>query len=83
MSYGDRHRGRDARCSSGPGAQEYPHKPIRLVTELAAGTGGDVNLRRLLPHAYAVLGQPLVLDNRAGAGGIVAAALLTRAAPAR
>ena len=61
--------------------QEYPHKPIRMVTELAAGTGGDVFLRRLVPHVTSALGQPLILDNRSGAGGLVAAELVMRAAP--
>jgi tripartite-type tricarboxylate transporter receptor subunit TctC len=62
-------------------AQAFPEKPIRLITELAAGSGGDVYLRRLLPHISSVLGQPVVLDNRAGAGGVVAAEFVARAAP--
>jgi tripartite-type tricarboxylate transporter receptor subunit TctC len=61
--------------------QEYPYKSVRMVTELAAGTGGDVFLRRLLPPISAALGQPLIVDNRAGAGGVVAAELVVRAAP--
>ena len=60
---------------------EFPDKPIRLVTELAAGSGGDVNLRRLLPDISAAIGQPIILDNRPGAGGIVAAELVMRAMP--
>jgi tripartite-type tricarboxylate transporter receptor subunit TctC len=59
-------------------AQDFPHKPIRMLTELAAGSGGDVYLRRLLPQ---IAGQPLILDNRAGAGGAVAAEVAARAAP--
>ncbi len=62
-------------------AQEFPYKPIRLVTELAAGSGGDVFLRRLLPPFSAACGQPVIVDNRAGAGGLVAAELVVRAAP--
>jgi tripartite-type tricarboxylate transporter receptor subunit TctC len=62
-------------------AAEFPERPIRMITELAPGTGGDVNLRRLLPQMSAVLGQPVILDNRPGAGGIVAAELVMRAAP--
>jgi tripartite-type tricarboxylate transporter receptor subunit TctC len=61
--------------------QEFPYKPIRLVTELAPGTGGDVALRRLIPHVSATIGQPVVIDNRPGAGGIVAADVVARASP--
>ena len=53
--------------------QPFPHKPIRMVTELAAGTGGDINMRRLLPQLSDAIGQSVILDNRPGAGGIVAA----------
>ena len=61
--------------------QEFPYKPIRMVTELAPGTGGDVFLRRLLPHISEALGQPVILDNRPGAGGVVAAEVAVRATP--
>ena len=67
---------------SGPAlAQDFPYRPIRMVTELAAGTGGDIFLRRLVPHRATALGQPVIVDNRSGAGGIVAAEVVMRAAP--
>jgi tripartite-type tricarboxylate transporter receptor subunit TctC len=61
--------------------QSFPDKPIRLVTELAAGTGGDAFVRQMVPLVSANLAQPLVVDNRAGAGGLVAAEAVARATP--
>jgi tripartite-type tricarboxylate transporter receptor subunit TctC len=61
--------------------QTYPYRPIRMITELAAGTGGDVFLRYLLPPIMESLGQTVIVDNRAGAGGHVAAETVARAAP--
>ena len=58
--------------------QTFPDKPIRMVTELAAGTGGDVLLRRLLPHLFV---QPVIVDNRAGGGGTIGAETAVRANP--
>ncbi len=60
-------------------AQEYPTKPVRLV--VAAGPGGSTdNLARLLgERLLPALGQPLVFDNRPGAGGIIAGEVVARA----
>ena len=62
-------------------AQQYPEKPIRFV--VAAGPGGSTdNLARLLgERLLPALGQPLVYDNRPGAGGIIAGEVVARAAP--
>lgn len=60
-------------------AQDFPRRPVRMITELAAGTGGDVYLRKLFPYISNVIGQPVVLDNRPGAGGVVAGELVARA----
>jgi len=61
--------------------QTFPYKPIRMVAELAAGTGGDVYLRQLLPAIASAIGQTVIVDNRPGAGGVVAAEFVARAAP--
>src|SRR4051812_45345265 len=50
-------------------AQSYPSKPIRLVTS-AAGGSIDFVARLLAPGLSDVMGQPVVVDNRGGAGGI-------------
>ena len=62
-------------------AQTYPVKPVRLVTEFIPGSGGDAFLRLVMGPMGASLGQPIVIDNRPGAGGLVAAETVVQAAP--
>ena len=64
-----------------PLPRDYPNKPIRVVVPSPAGGPPDLVMRMLLPHYSAQLGQPLVLDNRAGAGGVVGSATVAKAAP--
>ncbi len=54
----------------------YPNKPIRLLLGYAPGGPTDLTARLIGPHLNAALGQALVIDNRPGAGGSLAAALL-------
>lgn len=62
-------------------AQVYPAKPIRLIVPFAAGGGND-NVARLVGKRLAdSLGQPVVVDNRPGAGGAVGAELAAKAPP--
>jgi tripartite-type tricarboxylate transporter receptor subunit TctC len=63
-------------------AQAFPSKPIRIITQFAAGSGGDAGLRITAAAMSEALGQPVVIENRAGAGGIVAAEAVARTAPA-
>ncbi len=51
----------------------YPARPLRLVVPFAPGGGPDVLTRQFLPRMNAVLGQTVFVDNRVGAGGIIAA----------
>jgi len=61
-------------------AQAYPVKPIRLIVPFAAGGGND-NVARLVGKRLADgLGQPVIVDNRPGAGGVVGAELAAKAA---
>lgn len=62
-------------------SQAYPSKPIRVVTQFAAGAAGDVLTRIITTQLQESLGQPLVVDNRPGAGGVVAAETVARAVP--
>lgn len=62
-------------------AQTYPHKPLRFVVPFPPGGGAD-NLARIVGQKVgADLGQTLVVDNRAGAGGNIAAEVAAQAAP--
>ena len=62
-------------------AQEYPRKAIRLIVPFAPGGGNDTVARAIAQSAGASLGQPVVVDNRAGAGGMLGAELAARAPP--
>ena len=62
-------------------AQPYPHKPIRLIVTFAAGGGTDLAARAVAPKLSEVLGQPVVIENRAGANGAVGAEATAKAAP--
>ena len=62
-------------------AQSYPSKPIRLIVPFAAGGGND-NIARLVGKRLSdSVGQPLVIDNRPGAGGVVGAELAAKSPP--
>ena len=62
-------------------AQSYPDHPIRLIVPFAAGGNADINGRVVAEVVYKALGQPVVVDNRAGAGGGVGAEFAARATP--
>lgn len=62
-------------------SQAYPSKPVKMVSQFAAGSGGDVLTRIVATNMAEVMGQPVVIENRAGAGGALAAELVARAAP--
>lgn len=63
------------------GAQTYPARPIQLVVGYPPGSATDFIARLLGPKLAESMGQPLVIENRPGASGAVAAAAVARAAP--
>ena len=73
--------GMSAAVSAQPVPKDYPHKPIRVVVPSPPGGPPDLIMRMLTPRLSAALGQQLVLDNRAGAGGIVGSNYVAKAAP--
>ena len=62
-------------------AQTWPDRPIRLLVPYAPGGNSDVTARTIAPKMAERLGQPIVVENRAGAGGSVGALQLARARP--
>lgn len=62
-------------------AQGFPGRPIKIVVPYAPGGGPDVLTRKVGPRLSEILGQPVVVENIVGAGGILAAQQVARAAP--
>ncbi len=62
-------------------AQSYPTRAIRFVVPFAPGGGGDVVARIVAPKFSEMLGQPLVIENRGGAGGTLGTEIGAKAAP--
>jgi len=62
-------------------AQSYPNRPVRLIVPLAPGGTTDIMARVMSQHLAGALGQPLVAENRAGAGGTVGTDLVAKAPP--
>ncbi|MDB5866555.1 MAG: hypothetical protein JWO70_4361, partial [Betaproteobacteria bacterium] len=60
-------------------AEEYPSRPIRLILPFPPGGGSDVVARVTGQTLGTLLGQPVVIDNRAGASGNIAAELVAKA----
>ena len=62
-------------------AQQYPARPIRVLIPFTAGSAADIIARAMEPQLRERLGQSLVIDNRGGAGGNIAAELTAKGAP--
>jgi len=68
-------------ASGGALAQTYPAKPIRLIVPLAPGSTADIGSRFVAQELSKSLGQPVVVENKPGAGGAIGTRELARAAP--
>ena len=68
-------------AASGAAAQTYPNRPVTLVVAFAPGGADDATARILQDPMQKALGQPIVVENVSGAGGMIAAAKVARADP--
>lgn len=68
-------------AGSAANAQTYPTKPITLIVPFAAGGSNDIVGRAIGKKLSEVFGQPVVIDNRLGAGGVIGAQTVASAAP--
>lgn len=62
-------------------AQSYPTKPVKIIVAFAPGGGADIVARLIAQHLTQRLGQPFVVDNRGGGGGIIGTDMAAKAAP--
>jgi tripartite-type tricarboxylate transporter receptor subunit TctC len=62
-------------------AQPYPAKPVRLIVPTSPGGGTDFSARTIAPKLSELLGQSVVVENRAGGGTIIGNELVARSAP--
>jgi tripartite-type tricarboxylate transporter receptor subunit TctC len=74
-------QGTPSAAKTAGGATTYPERPIRLLVGYSAGGGLDAMARLLAPRLSAQLGQQVVVENRAGAAGVIAGDATARATP--
>src|SRR2546426_10630723 len=70
-----------ASVSTGALAQTFPAKPVRVVVAFPAGGGTDIVARLLAPKLTDLWGQQVIVDNRAGASGVIGTEFAARSAP--
>jgi tripartite-type tricarboxylate transporter receptor subunit TctC len=68
-------------AAGGSYAQTYPNRPLRLVVPLAPGGTTDIMARTMSQQLSGTLGQPVVIENRGGAGGTVGSDIVAKSAP--
>src|SRR3984893_17981781 len=68
-----------ALATSPAGAGDYPSRPVTFILPFAAGSSTDAVARLVAQHLQTALGQTFLVENRAGAGGMLAAAAVARA----
>ena len=61
----------------------YPSKTVRVINQFGAGGGADLTARPILEKLQAALGRPVIMDNKPGGGGVIAATELEKGRPRR
>ncbi|MEA2930668.1 MAG: hypothetical protein QOG38_3096 [Hyphomicrobiales bacterium] len=67
--------------AAGVAAEPFPTKPIRLILGFAPGGSADVVARAIQPYLERKLGQPIIIENRTGAGGVIAVDAVAKSPP--
>jgi len=70
-----------ALAASGALAQPYPSKPVKIIVPFAPGGNLDVTARLVAESMAKTLGQPFVIENRAGAGGALGHEVVAKSPP--
>ena len=70
-----------ALAAGGAAAQTYPDKPVKIISPFSAGGPADIYARYLGQRLEKPLGQPIVVENRVGGGGIIGADAVAKAPP--
>jgi tripartite-type tricarboxylate transporter receptor subunit TctC len=65
----------------GQAPADFPNRPIRFIVPSVAGAGADITARVIAQHLTQASGQQVIVDNRAGASGVIAFDILTKASP--
>jgi tripartite-type tricarboxylate transporter receptor subunit TctC len=68
-------------CPPTASAQSYPNRPVKLIVPFPPGGAVDIYARTVLPALSENLGQPVVVENRTGASGMIGAEVVAKAAP--
>ena len=67
--------------TSSVGFSVYPDKPVKMIVPYAAGGGADNTARAVSVKLGELLGQPIIIENRPGAGGVIGADVVAKSAP--
>lgn len=68
-------------CVGSENPDQYPSKPITMIVQWSPGGSTDLSGRKLADLAGKILGQPIVVENKPGAGGIIGTAVVAKASP--